>query len=287
MSAKSVGERPWKLPEKIVVKVGGAILDDPAARTAFAKSVAACRESGSSLVIVHGGGAQISRLTEALGIVAQRVDGLRVTDAATALATVQALRGEVNSSLTAALVREGVRALGISGVDAGLIHATRVDQALGFVGKARSADSKVLRDLAGNGFTPVVATVADSPDGFLNINADAAVAAVAEAFSADAVLFLSDVEHVRGPGADGSGERIARIDPLSAKTLVQNDVIVGGMLPKVEAALEAATRCGPATVVKMASGLAEHPIESALGSNETGTTFQSAVALAKETHTRA
>lgn len=271
------------LPNRIVVKVGGAILDDVATRTVFAKSVADCREAGTSLVIVHGGGAQISRLTEALGIVAERVDGLRVTDAATALATVQALRGEVNSSLTASLVREGVRALGISGVDAGLIHATRARESLGFVGRALSADSRVLRDLTGSGFTPVVATVADSPDGFLNINADAAVAAIAEAFRADAVLFLSDVEHVRGK----TGGRIPEIDPGSAKALAGDEVIVGGMLPKVAAALDASERCGSSTVVKMASGLVDHPIQSALGSNESGTSFQSEVAPATENTSRA
>lgn len=263
-----------KAAGRVVVKVGGAILDDSRARELFVASVAETIASGSLVVIVHGGGAQISRLTGALGIVAERVDGLRVTDEATSLATVQALRGEVSSVLTSSLVQAGVRALGVSGVDAGLLTAVAIDpKRLGLVGEAVSADTAVLNDLTAAGFTPVVATVAASPEGFLNINADAAVAAIAEAFAADAVLFLSDVEYVRGAG-EGS-ERVPHIDPEVAAGLIERGVVAGGMLPKVKAALDVASRCGAGTLVKMASGLAENPIAGALNDSERGTTFTS------------
>lgn len=248
---------------RIVVKVGGAILDDATARTRFADSVAGARKAGADVVVVHGGGAQVSRLMASLSLETKRVRGLRVTDEPTARAVVQGLRGEVNAQLTASLVDAGARALGLSGVDDRLMTAEVLDPELGQVGRVTDVKARLLKDLCGSGYVPVVATVAHAGGQFLNVNADDAVAPLAEALGADAVLFLSDVAAV----LDG-GDPVARIDAGVADDLVAREAVTGGMLPKVGAALDAAARL-PRATVRMASGLAPDPIEAALAGGGT------------------
>ena len=256
------------------MKVGGAILDDAGARSRFAAAVAAALEAGEQVVVVHGGGAQVSRLMGSLGLEARRIRGLRVTDAATARAVVQGLRGEVNAELTAALVDHGVPALGLSGVDDRLMTAEVLDPALEQVGRVTAVNAGLLEALCGQGYVPVVATVAHAHGQFLNVNADDAVAPLAEAVGADAVLFLSDVAAVLDGGAP-----VPSIDGAAAEQLVDREVVTGGMLPKVQAALDAARRLPEATV-RMASGLASDPIESALAGG--GTLFVAGAAGSSE-----
>ncbi len=263
----STPESVWHTARRLVVKVGGAILDSQDAREAFAASVSAAQARGQSVVVIHGGGAQVSRLTDALGLPAKRVRGLRVTDEPTALAAVQVLRGQVNAELTAALVAQGVTALGLSGIDAGLFEVRQLDPELGQVGEVVRVNAKVLKVLLSHGFTPVIATMAAKGGAFYNVNADAAVAPVAAAMQADAVLFLSDVSHV----LDGK-EPIFELSPPSARGLMDSGVIQGGMIPKVEAALDAA-RALTGSLVRMASGLTEDPISNALSDPSHGTTF--------------
>ena len=248
-------------PTRILVKVGGAILDDAGTRARFAASVAAARERGQEVVVIHGGGAQVSRLTDALGLEPRRVRGLRVTDDGTARAVLQVLGGEVNAVLVAALQRAGVPAVGLTGADGGLFKAGVVDPALGHVGAVDEVNPEVLTALGAAGYVPVVATVTPRPDDvdvFLNVNADMAVAPIAQAWGADAVLFLSDVPHVR----DGA-ERIPHLDGASASALEASGVIAGGMIPKVEAAV-AAAEARPAATVKIAAGDVDDPVAAAL-----------------------
>ncbi|MEM1449762.1 MAG: acetylglutamate kinase [Planctomycetota bacterium] len=237
--------------QRILVKVGGAILDDAAARAAFAASVRGAIDTGHSVVVVHGGGMQVSRLTVALGLEVRRVRGLRVTDDATARAVLQVLGGEVNSMLVAALQAAGVDAIGVTGADGALFAAQPVDADLGRVGAVESVTPDVLARLGGAGFVPVVATVTPAPgetDVFLNVNADAAVAPIAAAWGADAVLFLSDVAHVLDGGA-----RVPALDRAAAQALETSGAVTGGMVPKVDAALDAAEAL-PRATVKIASG---------------------------------
>ena len=252
---------------RILVKVGGAILDDPSTRAAFAGSVGAARAAGDEVVVVHGGGAQVSRLTEALGLVPRRVRGLRVTDDGTARAVLQVLGGEVNAGLVAALEAAGVRAVGLTGADGGLFRAGVVDPALGHVGAVDAVDPEVLEALGAAGYVPVVATVTPRPgdtEVFLNVNADMAVAPIAAAWGASAVLFLSDVPHVRHGEA-----RIPSLDGADAASLEAEGVIAGGMIPKVEAAVAAAEAL-PGATVKIAAGDVADPVAAAL-SPEHGT----------------
>ncbi|MGB0331372.1 MAG: acetylglutamate kinase, partial [Planctomycetota bacterium] len=151
-------------PRRLLVKVGGAILDDGATRARFAASVGAARERGHEVVVIHGGGAQVSRLTDALGLEPRRVRGLRVTDDGTARAVLQVLGGEVNAVLVAALQRAGVPAVGLTGADGGLFKAGVVDPALGHVGAVDEVNPAVLAALGAAGYVPVVATVTPRSD---------------------------------------------------------------------------------------------------------------------------
>jgi len=257
---------------RVLVKVGGRVLDDAECRAAFAASVAAAVAAGHDVVVVHGGGAQLTRLAERLGLGAEeRVDGLRVTGPEQLRAALQALAGEVNADLVLALGAAGVRAIGVTGADGGLMRATQRDPRLGLVGDVAAVDGSVVDDLVGAGFSPVVATLAPSPLGFLNVNADGAVAPLAAAAGADAVLFLSDVPHVRGEG----DAALDSIDASEAARLRAAGVIAGGMIPKVEAGLAAAAAVAPrGGFARMGSGLAPDPVGALLAGG--GTTFVAA-----------
>ncbi|MEL6903853.1 MAG: acetylglutamate kinase [Planctomycetota bacterium] len=249
------------------MKVGGAVLEEPASRARFAASVRAAVDAGLAPLVVHGGGVQLTRLAASLGLETERVDGLRVTSHAMARAALQALAGEVNGELVAALSGAGVRALGVTGADAGLMRASVLDPALGLVGEVSNVDATVLDDLIGAGFVPVVATLAPSPEGFLNVNADDAVAPLARAADASAALFLSDVAHVLGE----SGEPLDALGPARAEALRANGTIAGGMVPKVAAALSAAQGLGPGATVRMGRGDEPNAVLALLAGG--GTTF--------------
>ncbi|QDV09222.1 Acetylglutamate kinase [Planctomycetes bacterium Poly30] len=258
---------------RVVLKIGGSVLDDPATRVRFAANVAqGMTELDLDVVIIHGGGAQLTRHQERLGLEVKRNDrGLRITDPETALAAVQVLGGEVNAALVSALAKASVRSIGLTCADANLASARVLDPALGAVGEIVAVDASVLEDLAAARFVPVIATVApDEADAlgtsFLNVNADAAVAPIAGAWGADAVLFLSDVASV----LDGD-QPVLTLDAAGAARLEARGVLKGGMIPKVEAALSAAAAL-PGTLVKIASGNATQALVAALGSGA-GTSF--------------
>jgi len=254
-------------PRRILVKIGGAALEEPLARRSFARAVAAARANGAELVLVHGGGNQVGQLSTRLGLEIRRIAGLRVTDAATADVVLQVLGGEVGRKLVAALGAVGVPALSLSGADGGLYSARRLRHEtadLGYVGEVATVDAGALRRLLDAGFVPTVASVApdaEHPDDdhFLNINADHAVAPLAAAFGADVVLFLSDV-----PGVlDGERQRLHTLDPAAVRALVASGVISGGMLPKVDAA-QAAAAANPAALVKIAVADGDDCVRAAL-----------------------
>jgi len=195
-------------------------------------------------------------------------------------AALQVLGGEVNARIVESLVAAGARAIGLTGADGGVVTARPVDASLGAVGEVTSVDAKVLHDLGGAGFIPVLATVVPGqtaggdPCGFLNVNADAAVAPIAEAFQADAVLFLSDVAAVLE-----NGRPVPFLDAAASSQLEASGTLSGGMIPKVEAAL-AACEALPSALVKIASGTLENAVVEAL-QGETGTRFVMQVEDAK------
>lgn len=242
---------------RLLVKIGGAALEDDHARQQLACSIATARESGHEIIVVHGGGNQIRELTGRLGIESRYHDGLRITDAETAQAVVMVLGGLVNRLLVASLESAGVGAVGLTGADGSTFRAARYSpdgKDLGFVGSVHTSSSDLVDLLLGQGYTPVLATVAPLADDeqgdrshFYNINADMGAGPLARALGATTLLFLTDV-----PGVlDHAGAILPRITPEQCESLKQDGVIHGGMIPKVDAALSALEQ-NPDAQVKIA-----------------------------------
>lgn len=261
---------------RILVKVGGAQLEQADARKALVRSVLQARAAGVEVVLVHGGGNQIRALGKKLSIPERYVDGLRVTDAATAEVVLMVLAGLVNKELVAAFEEEGARAVGLCGADGSTFSAApevrEVD--LGYVGSVARVDPKLVLTLLAEGYVPILSTVAPlgagtpgARDRFYNVNADLAAGPLSKAFGASTLLFLTDV-----PGVlDAQGVRIGELSPRDCAALRAGGVIRGGMIPKVDAAL-AALAANPDALVKIAPAAGANAVLAALDP-EIGTRF--------------
>jgi acetylglutamate kinase len=241
----------------IVVKIGGAAIDDAPLSSSFAQDLALLRHVGIDVVIVHGGGPQVTSLAERLGIETTFVEGLRVTDAPTLDVATMVLAGRMNTSVVATLRAGGVRAAGLSGVDGGLVVARRrSDPDLGLVGDVLRTDAAVLRALLERGFVPVVASIAAAEDGStLNVNADAVAAELAVGLGASKLVFVSDVPGVLAPG----GELLSELSVDGALDLLaEPDAVSEGMIPKLESAVRAAK--GGVRRVHLLDGRVEHAL---------------------------
>jgi acetylglutamate kinase len=260
---------------RILVKIGGAQLEQAAPRQQLGKALARARAEGHELVVVHGGGNQIRQLGKALGIEDRYHDGLRITDAATAEVVLMVLGGQVNRTLVATLQRCAVPAVGITGADGGTFTARKLERPgvdLGFVGAVDHVDARLVHTLLASGHVPVVATVAPATsaaagDPFFNLNADHAAGPLCRAFGCDALLFLTDV-----PGVlDAEKRLLPRLSPGDCERLVRAGTATGGMLPKLEAAL-LAVRENPRALVKIAPAGTPDAVLQALRAN-VGTAF--------------
>ena len=217
----------------IVVKLGGSALGS---NDTTIEDVVICYRLGIRVVLVHGGGVAISEWLKRLGKQPAFVNGLRVTDDETMELVVMTLAGQVNKQLVAEIQRRGGRAIGISGIDGGLLRATQRDPALGRVGDVATVNLDPILALTTAGYIPVVAPVALGDDGFsLNVNADTAAAEVGAAIGAAKAIFLTDVSGV----LDANKRLLSELSALEAKDLIAQKVISGGMIPKVEACLRA------------------------------------------------
>jgi acetylglutamate kinase len=260
---------------RLLVKIGGAQIEQAGPRATMCAAIAGARADGHEIVVVHGGGNQIRRVTRSMGLVDTYHDGLRVTDAATAEVVLMVLGGLVNRTLVAGLQRAGVAAVGLCGADGGTFAArpvTRPDVDLGFVGAVARTDPQLVHVLLQHGHVPVLATVAPRTGGgddepFFNLNADHAAGPLCRALACDALLFLTDVAGVLG----ADGERLATLTPAQCDSLVQGGIAKGGMLPKLDAAL-LALRENPHALVKIASGAHADAVRHALRA-DIGTTF--------------
>jgi acetylglutamate kinase len=214
-----------------VVKIGGRAQGDPQ----LIAQLAAASGRGESLVIVHGGGDEVSALQRRLGLEPQFRGGRRVTSVEDLELVRMVLSGATNKRLVAQLLSAGVRAVGLSGEDAGLLTARITDPEFGRVGGAITAHPTLLTHLWSGGFIPVVSPLgrdADDPQGGgLNINGDDAAAAIAAALGADELLLVADVAGV----LDDAGTVIAELDGPAAQSLVAGGVAKGGMAAKLEA----------------------------------------------------
>jgi len=241
-----------------VVKYGGHAMGDGTLAAGFAQDVVLLKAVGINPVVVHGGGPQIGAMLKRLGVKSEFVDGLRVTDAETAQVAEMVLAGSINKEIVALIQAAGGRAVGISGKDAGLVTACKLERRtptdsaiehevdLGFVGEPAHIDRSLLDILARADLIPVIAPIGAGEDGHTyNINADTMAGAVAVALGAARFLLLTDV-----PGVlNRDGNLLTELDPADIATLIADGTISGGMIPKVETCVAAVTQGVDAAVI--------------------------------------
>ena len=224
----------------IVVKYGGNAMISEELRRAVISDIILLHLVGIRVVVVHGGGPEITDMLKRLGKPSKFVDGLRYTDQETMDVVQQVLCGKVNKDLVATLNRMGGRALGLCGMDAGLFQARKLDEKYGLVGEVVQVDPAVVNDALAVGYIPVVSTVAQGVDGetAYNINADTAAAKLAVALHAEKLILLTDV---RGLLRDPKDEDtlIPEVGLSQVPGMVKDGVIQGGMIPKVDCCVEA------------------------------------------------
>ena len=232
----------------VVIKYGGAAMAAADLKDAVMQDIALMKYVGMNPIVVHGGGPEVSSMSKKLGIESRFVDGLRVTDAATMEVAQMVLVGKTNREIVTHLGNQGIKAVGLSGQDAGLIRATRrmhrslktgeaVD--LGYVGDVASVDTGVLESLTAAGFVPVIAPIGLGPAGeSYNINADTVAGAVAAAMQAEKLVLLTDVEGVRADKDDPSS-LLSRVTVDEVRGWMAQGKLEGGMIPKLECCLTA------------------------------------------------
>lgn len=253
----------------MVLKIGGSVAGEA---DATVRTVASLHDSGHPVVVVHGGGPQIGQWSERLGLATRFVRGLRVTDEPTRDIAIAVLAGLANKTLVARLLADGVPAVGLSGVDGGMLRAEREAPELGLVGRVTLVDSALIEELVDAGRVPVIAPAALGPGGeILNVNGDSAAGAIAAGIGARLLAFLTDVPGIQGK----DGAVLADLDRERAAALVDDGTIAGGMLPKVEACLLAvASGCAAAIV----GALEIDAVERVLSGERAGTLFAAEVA---------
>ncbi|QDM41245.1 acetylglutamate kinase [Altererythrobacter sp. TH136] len=242
-----------------VVKYGGHAMGDPAAARDFAEDIVLLKAVGINPVVVHGGGPQIGAMLKKLGVESTFVDGLRVTDKATAEVAEMVLSGAINKELVGWIAQAGGKALGVSGKDGGLVTATkvtrtvtdpdsRIEQAvdLGFVGEPATVDTALIDTAVSAGMIPVIAPIGAGAGGeTFNINADTMAGAIAAALGAARLFLLTDVPGVLGK----DGTLLADLTPADVAALLDDGTITGGMIPKLETCVKAVEAGCEAAVV--------------------------------------
>ncbi|GGB91374.1 acetylglutamate kinase [Novosphingobium endophyticum] len=242
-----------------VVKYGGHAMGDPELAHDFAEDVVLLKAVGINPVVVHGGGPQIGAMLKKIGVESSFIDGLRVTDKATAEVAEMVLSGTINKEIVGWIAKAGGKAMGISGKDGGLVTARKVERTskdpdsniervvdLGFVGEPDSIDTRVIESISAAGMIPVIAPIGPGPNGeTYNINADTMAGAIAAAIGAARLFLLTDVHGV----LDKQGELLTDLRPADITRLQQDGTISGGMIPKLETCVHAVEAGCEAAVV--------------------------------------
>lgn len=228
----------------IVVKYGGNAMIDDALTQSFAQDIVLMKLVGINPIVVHGGGPQIGSLLEKLGIKSEFISGMRVTDAPTMDVVEMVLGGTVNKSIVSLLQQAGGKAVGLTGKDGGLIEAKKMamfdadgkEQDIGFVGEVTCVRREILDALVQSDFIPVIAPVGVGCDGqSYNINADLVAGKVAEALGAEKLMLLTNVAGLQ----DKQGQVLTGLTTKQVDGLIEDGTIYGGMLPKIQCALDA------------------------------------------------
>ena len=223
----------------IVVKYGGNAMVNEQLKQQVMEDIVLLWLIGVKVVLIHGGGPEINETMKKLGKQAQFVDGLRVTDKETVDIVQMVLAGKVNKTLVNLLQMKGGHAIGLSGIDGGIIEATMKDEALGYVGKITKIRTQPITDLLEKHYIPVISTVASDRQGnTFNINGDTAAAYIAGALEAERLIMMTDIAGILMDKDDPS-TLIPQITVEEARKLYDSNIISGGMIPKVDCCIEA------------------------------------------------
>ena len=226
----------------IVVKYGGNAMVNDGLKQQVMEDIVLLWLTGVKVVLVHGGGPEISDMMNRLGKKSQFIDGLRVTDRETVDIAQMVLSGKINKTLVNLLQIKGGKAMGISGIDGKLIEADVKDEKLGFVGDIRNINIAPVNDLLEKGYIPVISTVGcDGEGNIFNINGDTAAAYIAGALGAERLIMMTDIAGIL-KDKDDPDTHIPAVTVKQAKELFARGVISGGMIPKVECCMTAIER---------------------------------------------
>ncbi|MBG9787647.1 acetylglutamate kinase [Brevibacillus laterosporus] len=227
------------LHEVMVIKCGGSMLEQ--LPESFYNKLATLQAEGRSIVIVHGGGPAINQMLEQLKIEPTFSNGLRVTDEPTMQAVEMVLSGPINKLVVRKILHAGGKAWGLSGVDGSLLQAVEKTQGLGLVGSITAVNQAPLQLLLSKGYIPVVSPIAVSEDGRTryNCNADTVAGAIASALGAKQLLMLTDVPGIWAENELGEKQLLPTVTTEDIQLMMKNQIITGGMIPKVQAALDA------------------------------------------------
>lgn len=228
----------------VVVKYGGNAMLNEELKCAVMEDIVLLSTIGIKVVLVHGGGPEINHMLERVGIESKFIDGLRYTDSETMEIVQMVLTGKLNKDIVSILLQKGGKAVGLSGVDSGLLRAKRINKNgkdLGFVGEVTSVNSEIIETLIDKNFIPVISTVALGEQGDnakYNINADTAAARIAVSLKAEKFVQLTNVPGVLRDVNDPS-TLIKRIEKTAIPSLIATGIISSGMIPKIECCMEA------------------------------------------------
>ena len=225
----------------VVVKYGGNAMLNEELKQAVMEDIVLLSTIGIKVVLVHGGGPEINKMLEKVGKESKFVDGLRYTDEETMEVVQMVLTGKLNKDIVGILLQKGGKAVGLSGVDSGLLRAVKTTKDLGFVGEVTQVHPEILISLLDKGFIPVVSTVAlgeQGDDSRYNINADAAAAKIAVALKAEKFVQLTNVPGVLR-NIDDPSTLIKRIEKTALGSLKATGIIAGGMIPKIDCCMTA------------------------------------------------
>lgn len=224
----------------VVIKYGGNAMINETLKKSVMKDIILLAHVGIRVVLVHGGGPEISSMLKIMGKESRFIDGLRYTDSETAEIAAMVLAGKVNKGLVSLIQQNSGKAVGLSGVDGGMIRAEKLrgEVDLGFVGEITGVEISPITVALDNGFIPVIATVGSDRDGQIyNINADTAAAAIASALQAEKLILMTDVRGLLME-KDDEASLIARIRIDEVPRLIEDGVISGGMIPKIQSCID-------------------------------------------------
>ena len=254
----------------VVVKYGGNAMINDQLKQQVMEDITLLWLIGVKVVLVHGGGPEINDLMKRVGKVPEFVNGLRVTDKETVDIVQMVLAGKVNKDLVKLIQSKGGHAVGLSGIDGGILEAEVKNEALGYVGKITQVRTKPITDLLENHYIPVISTVAADKEGnTYNINGDTAAAVIAGALGAERLIMMTDIAGILTDKDDPSTV-IPRITVSEARKLYDRGIISGGMIPKVDCCIEALDK-GVGVVVIMDGRVPHSILMELLTEEDTGT----------------